>query len=225
MSGPLGRHRWGVLGFAFASVGLWLVWPVLRPRIIPAAGRPWLVVLDGYHRLDDALRLQRQMPFRGWSILLITCPATGQPTQAQRLQADPPLRVLSEAPPLGGDTAGQAAALAGWLQARPAAVRPSRLVLLSDQHHFPRAAWAMQIAAGSLGISVHPWPVDVRAPSQVVLDRWAWPQLWPSVRDVLRLQLWRLSGSTGAFLNAPKRAATARACFGAHAESTSEVGG
>ena len=34
---------------------LWLVWPWLRPRLWPAAGATWLVVLDGYHRLDAAL--------------------------------------------------------------------------------------------------------------------------------------------------------------------------
>jgi hypothetical protein len=70
-----------------------------------------------------------------------------------------------------------------------------------------------------------PWPVDVTGASQVVLDRWAWPKLWPSVRDVLRLQLWRLNRSTGAVLNAPKRESKARACFVAHTESASNLGG
>ncbi|KZR90548.1 hypothetical protein MITS9508_00549 [Synechococcus sp. MIT S9508] len=63
---------------ALAGVGFWLVWPLIRPVLFPAAGRSWLLVLDGCHRLDHALTLQRQEPW-GLSILLITFPATGQP--------------------------------------------------------------------------------------------------------------------------------------------------
>lgn|GEM_PF-4118822 len=210
---------------SLAAAALWCAWPWLRPRLAPASGRPWLVVLDGYHRLDAALQIQRGSQHHGWPILLITCPATGQPRPAQRAQAVAPLLVVLEQPPHGGDTAGQAVALANWLRARPPALRPARVLLLSDPHHFPRAAWTLQIAAGGFGTRVQPWPVDVTGASQVVFDRWAWPQLWPSVRDVLRLQLWRLTGSTGAFLNAPKREAKVRACFVAHTESTRNFGG
>ena len=215
--------RWLVV--ASAAVISWSFWPLLRPQLLPADGPSWLVVLDGYHRLDSALTLQASEARRGWSILLITCPRAGQPTLAQRAQAMGPLVVLLEHPPHGGDTTGQAVALAQWLQNQRPSSRPARVLVLSDRAHFPRAAWTLQIAAGSLGTSVQPWPIDVAGASQVVLDPWAWPQLWPSVRDVLRLQLWRLSGSTGAVLNEPKREAKARACFGAHSESTSVLGG
>lgn len=146
----------------------------------------------------------------------------GQPTLAQRAQAIGPLVVLLEHPPHGGDTTGQAVALAQWLQNQRPSLRPTQVLVLSDRAHFPRAAWTLQIAAGSLGISVHPWPVDAVGASQVVLDPWAWPQLWPTVRDVLRLQLWRITGSTGAVLNAPKREEKARACFTSHSESTGD---
>ncbi len=180
--------------------------------VFPAAGRPWLVVLDGYHRLDHALMLQGQAPFRGWPILLITCPATGQPTALQTAQASPPLSVLLDRPPLGGDTAGQAVALAKWLHQLPLQSRPGRVLLLSDLHHFPRAAWTAQLAAGGLGTVVEPWAVDAGAP-RLSLDRWAWPQVWPALRDVLRLQVWRISGSTLSELDSEKRQKKAQACF------------
>ena len=205
------RSPWWVMSVCSAAV-LWSLWPWLRPFSFPAAGRPWLVVLDGYHRLDHALTLQGQEPFRGWPILLITCPATGQPTALQAAQASPPLSVLLERPPLGGDTAGQAVALAKWLHQLPLQSRPGRVLLLSDQHHFPRAAWTAQLAAGGLGTVVEPWPVDAGAPRRS-LDRWAWPQVWPALRDVLRLQVWRISGSTLSELDSEKRQKKAQACF------------
>lgn len=179
--------RW--LALASVAVIGWTCWPLLRPRLLPAAGPPWLVVLDGYHRLDRALALQAGAAHRRWPILLITCPQTGQPTSAQRARANGPLLVLLEHPPLGGDTAGQAAALGRWLRDQSGQQRPRRLLLLSDSHHFPRARWAAQLAVGGLGTTVQPWPVNGQASS---------PELWPAFRDALRLQLWRLSGSTGA---------------------------
>ncbi len=196
---------------ACSAAVFWSLWPWIRPALFPAAGRPWLVVLDGYHRLDHALTLQGQEPFRGWPILLITCPATGQPTALQAAQASPPLSVLLGRPPLGGDTAGQAVALAKWLHQLPTQSRPGRVLLLSDQHHFPRAAWTAQLAAGGLGTVVEPWVVDAEAP-RLSLDRWAWPQLWPALRDLLRLQAWRLSGSTLSEFDSEKRLNKAQAC-------------
>ena len=170
------------------------------------------MVLDGYHRLDHALLLQSQESFRGWPILLITCPATGQPTALQTSQATPSLSVLLERPPLGGNTAGQAVALAKWLHQLPSQSRPGRVLLLSDLHHFPRATWAAQLAAGGLGTAVEPWAVDAEV-SRLSLDRWAWPQLGPALRDALRLQIWRISGSTLLKLDSEKSQKKAQACF------------
>jgi len=107
-------------GVVLSAALLWLAWPWLRPRFWPAQGAPWLVVLDGYHRLDAALARQERT---GELILLITCPSTGQPTTAQRLRqrlvrqrlVPPPLLVVVEQ---GFDTATQATALAQWLQKR-----------------------------------------------------------------------------------------------------------
>ena len=197
---------------ACSAAVLWSSWPWIRPALFPAAGKPWLVVLDGYHRLDHALMLQGQAPFRGWPILLITCPATGQPTALQRAQASPSLAVLHERPPLGGDTAGQAVALAKWLHLLPSQSRPGRVMLLSDLHHFPRAAWTAQLAAGGLGTVVEPWAVDAEA-SRLSLDRWAWPQLGPALRDALRLQIWRISGSILYEFDSEKSQKKAQACF------------
>lgn len=193
------------LGVLLTSSLLWLVWPWLRPRVWPAAGAPWLVVLDGYHRLDAALVRQARSAV---PILLITCPATEQPSPIQRGAARAPLQVLRG----GADTAAQAGIFAHWLQQRPLNRRPRRVLLLSDRHHFPRAAWVFQLAAGPSGSIVQPVAVDASAP-RVLIDPWVWSQLGPALRDALRLQLWRITGSTGAWL-APEMAARKRKACG-----------
>lgn len=186
---------------------LWLAWPFLRPRLWPASGPNWLVVLDGYHRLDLALELQRRQRL---PILLISCPATSQPTAAQWRRATAPLLVL----PQGFDTATQMAALGGWWPHRQSSLRlghpaalsaalnaaPAQVWLVSDPSHLPRARLAAQIALGTAGTRVRPQPAPFpgtehsMAPFTDPLVDWS---IW---RDALRLQLWRLTGSTGAFL-------------------------
>ena len=154
------------------------------------------MVLDGYHRLDAALELQRR---RRLPILLISCPATGQPTPSQWSRVHGPLQVLRT----GFDTASQIAALSHWRP--PDGQAPSRVWILSDGFHVPRAALAAQIALGAAGTRVDPLPVQTIT-KPIVLSRFSAPPptpsagLWPIWRDALRLQLWRLSGSTGAFL-------------------------
>jgi uncharacterized SAM-binding protein YcdF (DUF218 family) len=201
-----------VAGVLLAVPTLWLAWPWLRPRLWPAAGAPWLVVLDGYHRLDAAQKRQQRT---AEPILLITCPSTGQPTAAQwgrhrqislRLSPPPPLLVLEQ----GFDTATQAAALAQWLQGRQQQGQPAprQLLLVSDPHHFPRARWAAQIAVGGHGTQVHALPVAVHP----ALGRSSTSQDWPSWRDALRLQLWRATGSTGSWLAPEVEARKRTAC-------------
>jgi hypothetical protein len=76
---------------------------------------------------------------------------------------------------------------------------------VSDAHHFPRAFLAAQIAVGGSGSQVIPLVASgVIAPG-------SWRQ-WPVWRDALRLELWRLSGSTATQLNAPLRASKIQAC-------------
>ena len=191
----------GALALLALMMLSWIVWPLLRPRLWPADGPRWIVVMDGFHRLDAALA--RQQP-SGEPILLITCPATGQPSAVQRQLASAPLLVLRE----GFDTATQAVALARWLRNRRAEGIPSprQIVLVSDAHHFPRAALAAQIAVGGSGTEV--LPLSARPGMGVAF----WRQ-WPLWRDAARLQLWRITGSTGALLHAPIRQRKIKACF------------
>ena len=172
-----------------SASALWLAWPFLRPSLWPATGKPWIVVLDGYQRLDFALKFG-QGP-SGAKILLITCPATGQPTQEQQSKSNGALLVLEE----GFDTASQVVGLAHWLIERKRLHRsspPSQIWLVSDRHHFPRASIAAQIAIGSLGAEVVPVPVPVS-----LAHKESSASVW---RDALRMQLWRITGSTFAFL-------------------------
>ena len=201
-------------GVLLSAALLWLAWPWLRPRLWPAQGAAWLVVLDGYHRLDTAIARQ---DLTGEPILLITCPATGQPTTAQRLRQRDVRQRLVPSPPLvvveqGFDTATQATALAQWLleRQRLGQAIPRQLHLVSDPHHFPRARWAAQIAAGGYGSEVLALPVVTLAFASG--SNTPSPD-WPSWRDALRLQLWRATGSTGAWL-APELAARKRAACG-----------
>lgn len=191
----------GSAAIFFALALAWFVWPWLRPWVWPAGGPPWLVVLDGYHRLDVALGRQART---SEAILLITCPSTGQPTTAQRQFSPKPLVVLHE----GFDTATQAVALASWSRRRAEAgtASPRQIVLVSDAHHVPRATLAAQIAVGGGGTHV------ISLSASPALGAGSWRE-WPVWRDAVRLQLWRLTGSTGAVLNAPKLQSKVKACF------------
>ncbi len=163
---------------------LWLLWPLLRLALAPAHGTTLVVVLDGYHRLDAALVRTGSRP-----LLLITCPHTGQPTAAQRYRAaGRPFWVLRQ----GWDSAHQLTLLAGWLQ-RPPTSLPAigRVLLVSDSHHLPRLLPAARLALGGHGRTVAGLTASSALPA---------PAVWPVWRDSLRLQLWRATGSTGAFL-------------------------
>ena len=201
-------------GVVLSAALLWLAWPWLRSLLWPAQGAPWLVVLDGYHRLDAALERQQST---AEPILLITCPSTGQPTTAQGLRQREARQRLVPPPPLvvveqGFDTATQATALAQWLQKRQRLGEsiPRQLHLVSDPHHFPRARWAAQIVAGGYGSEVLALPV---APLAFASGSTMPAPDWPSWRDALRLQLWRATGSTGAVL-APELTARKRGACG-----------
>lgn len=166
------------------SGALWSLWPLLRTALAPAHGTTLVVVFDGYHRLDAALVRTDSLP-----LLLITCPRTGQPTTAQSQRAaGRPFWIVRQ----GWDSAHQLTVLARWLRQPPAALPPiGRVLLVSDSHHLPRLLPAARVALGDQGIAVAGLTARAALPG---------PDPWPILRDALRLQLWRASGSTGAFL-------------------------
>ena len=188
----------------FLLAGGWFSWPFLAPMLSPASGSPWLVVLDGYHRLDAALEMQRQPKMLGWPILLITCPTTSQPSLLQRQKAVGVLETILD----GADTADQATVLSRYLRLFQAQERPRSIHLVSDSHHFPRASWAFQVAVGALGTLVEVHPVDAVKKTRLSAG------FWLALRDLARLQFWRLSGSTGAFLNPFHEQNKNEACWG-----------
>lgn len=168
---------------------LWLLWPLLRPVLAPARGATLVVVFDGYHRLDAALA------GTPGALLLLSCPLTGQPNAAQRRRAGSRSFFVERS---GQDSARQLTALARWLDRPPAALPPlGRVVLVSDSHHLPRLLPAARLALGGRGLALATlaadadWPLSQRLPP---------PGPLPIARDWLRLQLWRATGSTGAFL-------------------------
>jgi hypothetical protein len=179
-----------------AAAALWLLWPLLRPTLAPAPGSTLVVVFDGYHRLDAALARSGSLP-----LLLISCPLTGQPTAAQRQRARfRPYWVLNQ----GWDSAQQLSWLARWLQRPPASLPPiGRVLLASDSHHLPRLLPAARVALGGQGLAVAGLTTASFQPP---------PGPWPILRDSLRLQLWRATGSTGAFLLPATMRAKQTAC-------------
>ena len=172
--------------------GFWLAWPWLAPQLLPLtppSGRAdLLVVLDGTpSRLAAAERVAAALP-PAPQRLLIRCPIWPVPAQAmpELLQ--------------GFDTATQITALAQWLQQQKPL--PKRVWIATDPDHTARAVLNAQIALGPCGILVVPPPPPASTAERRKL-----------LRDALRLQLWRASGSTGAWL-APELAARKRAACG-----------
>lgn len=188
-STPSHPHRATPAALALSAAALWLLWPLLRPALAPARGATLVVVFDGYHRLDAALERT------SGPLLLLSCPLTGQPTAAQRRRAGARPLFIDRS---GQDSARQLTALAAWLARPPVPTPPiGQVLLVSDSHHIPRLLPAARLAVGGRGLTVAhllsdaDWPPSQRHPP---------PGLGPIARDWLRLQLWRSTGSTGAFL-------------------------
>ena len=201
-----------LLAFSLFAGG-WFTWPFLVPMLSPASGPPWFVVLDGYHRLDAALDLQRQPRMLAWPILLITCPTTSQPSSQQRQNAVGVLETILD----GTDTADQAAVLSRYLRLFPTKERPRSIWLISDSHHFPRAAWAFQTAVGGLGIFVQAHPVDAMKKTRHLSG------FWLALRDFARIQFWRWSSSTGAFMRPNHAQNKYEDCWGSQKNSPSSI--
>ena len=156
-------------------------------------------MLDGRSaRLEQAERYRQQVLqeqlFRGrWLVpeqLLIRCPRT--------LPSPRPMPELLE----GYDTVTQITALSGWLQRRQTP-QPQRVWIATDPGHSARATALAHLALGSSGITVLPADPPPPGPQER-------RKLW---RDLLRLSLWRATGSNGDFL-VPQIVAGKRAACG-----------
>ena len=145
-----------------------------------------MVLEGGSARLEQAKRfrqqvLQEEHPRPGRPLepahLLIRCPRTSSPPQ--------PMPELLR----GYDTVTQITALANWLQQRQAPA-PQRLWIATDPDHTARATLLARIALAGRGIQIQPDPPPTPSPSEHRR----------LLTGALRLTLWRVSGSTGAWL-------------------------
>ena len=167
----------------------WVIWPwiALHSPQEPGSGghrvSDLIVVLDGgAARLEQAERYRQQV--------LRDQPLAGPPLQPEQLLIRCP-RALPPAQPMpelleGYDTVTQITALAGWLQRRQAPL-PQRVWIATDPSHSARATALARLALGSRGITVLPADPPPPGPQER-------RKLW---RDLLRLSLWRATGSTG----------------------------
>jgi hypothetical protein len=100
----------------------------------------------------------------------------------------------------GYDTVTQITALSGFLERRQSPP-PQRVWIATDPGHTPRATALARLALGSMSITVLPSDPPPPGPQE----------LGKLLRDLLRLSLWRVTGTTGAFwvpqIVAHKRAA------------------
>jgi hypothetical protein len=174
----------------------------LKPCIGSDSGRTadLIVVLDGgSSRLELAQRFRQQVlqehprPDRplGPAQLLIRCPRASSPP--------PPMPELLR----GYDTVTQITALANWLQHRQVPA-PQRIWIATDPDRTARATLLARIALAGRGIQIQPDPPPTPSPSE---HR-------KLLTGALRLTLWRVTGSTGAWV-VPQIVARKRADCGA----------
>ncbi len=128
-------------------------------------------------------------------LLLLSCPVMGRLTPRQwRRAGGRPVFIDRSGP----DSARQLTALDAWLDRPPPGLPAfSRVLLVSDSNHIPRLLPAARLVLGGRGLTVDALLTDGDRPPA---RRFPHPGPWPIVRDWLRLQLWRATGSTGAFL-------------------------
>jgi len=112
----------------------------------------------------------------------------------------------------GPDSARQLTALATWLE-RPPPGLPTfgRVLLVSDSNQMPRIHPAARLVLGGRGYRVDALLTDGDRPPA---RRFPHPGPWPIARDWGRLQLWRATGSTSAFLVPLSQRRKELACLG-----------
>ena len=180
----MNRLSW--LALLSATGLLWWHWPQLAP-LLPLRGPATAIVVlaDDPRRTDAALDLWQQQPEQ--TLWILGSASLQRASQMQILRrgldpSSPQLAALLD----GHDTVGQLTALSSRL---PQAV--GRVMLITDQAHRDRALAIARHALGAQGI-------QVQAPSS-----WRLPPASPPEdplrldRDVLRVQLWRISGWDG----------------------------
>lgn len=141
-------------------------------------GGDLIVVLDGgADRLARADQFRKQFPLQQQEQLLIRCPCSPSVPQ--------PMQELLK----GYDTVTQITALAEWLRRRQAQP-PRRIWIATDPEHAARATLLARIALAGRGIQIQPDPPPPPSPGE----------RRKLVRDVLRMSLWRATGSTGGWL-------------------------
>lgn len=154
---------------------------------MPLRGRSTAIVVlaDDPRRTEVALDLWQQQPEQALWILGTASIQLASRQQLLRRGLDPSSPLLG-AMLAGDDTVGQLTALTNRL---PQSI--GRVTLITDQAHRDRALAIARQALGSKGIAVSsPPPLDL-------------PPAFPSEdplrlhRDVLRVQLWRISGWDG----------------------------
>lgn len=164
---------------------LWLLWPWLAPRG-PGRREVIAVFVEDPWRSHTALQLWRA---RAGSLLVFQGRPSSQAVNDRHLANRallPPdsARLLRLTP--GCDTVEQITALANWLERFP---QRGRVTLVTSEAHLPRSLAIARITLASRG-----WQLEGRiAPTGD--NRLEHP--WRSVRDQLRSQLWRATGSTG----------------------------
>lgn len=166
--------------------GLWWHWPLLAPSL-PLRGRSTAIVVlaEDPRRTEAALDLWQQQPDQPLWILGSASLQLASRQQLRRRGLDPSNPLLA-ALPAGDDTVGQLTALTSRL---PQAI--GRVTLITDQAHRDRALAIARHALGGEGIAVSsPPPLELppASPGEDPLRL---------QRDVLRVQLWRLSGWDG----------------------------
>ena len=119
------------------------------------------------------------LPAADLIVVLDGTPTRLKQTERYRQQLLPPRYVI----------ATQITALAKLLQHRQAPA-PKRLWIATDPDHTARATLLARIALAGRGIQIQPDPPPTPSPSE---HR-------KLLRDALRLTLWRVTGSTGAWL-------------------------
>lgn len=170
-----------------SAAGLfWWHWPQLAPLLPLRGPATALVVLaDDPRRTEAALDLWQQQPDQAFWILGSASLQLASRQQLRRRGLDsssPRLAALLD----GHDTVGQLTALSGRL---PQAV--GRVMLITDQAHRDRALAIARQALGAQGIQVQAppsWRLPPASPPEDPLRLH---------RDVLRVQLWRISGWDG----------------------------